>query len=460
MRTERFKDLFEFAPKSKVKAGEGLDKGRFPFYTSSQTLSKRIDAEQYFDEALVLGTGGSASLHYVNEPFSTSTDCIVAINRKNDVKTRFIYYYLLKNIHILERGFKGAGLRHISKSYIEEIEIQIPNLDIQEKIIAILDKANSLLENRDKAIAFYENLLFAVFLNMFGSKNPDFKHWEDIEIENLKKSEKGSIRTGPFGSSLRHDRFKEIGDVAVLGIDNAVDNVFKWQQKRYLSLDEFDEFKRYQVFPRDVIITIMGTVGRSAVIPDNIGLAINTKHLVALTLDEEKCNPYYLAYSIHSNPYIKYQLKARARGAVMDGFNLTLIKEIKLKNAPISLQNKFEKIYLRCSADVERLKVSKHKLRTLFSALSQLAFKGELEFNTAVDLEVLLENDYQFFKKNSNSKSINLLLARLDKDSLSENRFLEQEAYNKAKNFVFELLKEGKVKQIFDEKTKSVKLTV
>ena len=460
MRKEKFKDIFWFAPKSKVKAGEGLEKGRFPFYTSSQNLSKWIDTEQYFDEALVFGTGGSASIHYVDEPFSTSTDCIVTINRKDDIKTKFVFYYLLNNIHILERGFKGAGLKHISKSYIEHLEIPMPNLDIQEKIIAVLDKSNALIEKRGKTISLFEDLLLATFMEMFGSKNPDFKHWQNVEIGSFKKNERGSMRTGPFGSSLKHDRFKEEGEVAVLGIDNAVDNVFKWKQKRYLSISEFEEFKRYQVFPRDIIITIMGTVGRSAVIPENIGLAINTKHLAALTLDEKKCNSYYLAYSIHSNPYIKYQLKARARGAVMDGFNLTLIKELKLKNAPINLQNKFEKIYLRCSADIVKLKVAKNKLEILFDALSQLAFKGELEFNTAVDLEVLLENDYKFFKENSNTKSIQLLLERLNKDELNKNKFYEQEIYDKAKGFVIELLKAGKVKQVFDEKTKRVKLTV
>ncbi len=236
MRKEKFSDIFSFAPNSKVKAGEGLEKGLFPFYTSSQNLSKWIDKKQYFEEALVFGTGGSASIHYVNEPFSTSTDCIVTINRRDEIKTKFVFYYLLSNIHILERGFKGAGLRHISKSYIQRLEIPVPNLEIQEKIIAVLDKSKLLLEKRKTTISLYEDLLFSTFLEMFGNKNPEFKYWKDVEIGSFKKSEKGSMRTGPFGSSLKHERFKQEGEVAVLGIDNAVDNIFKWKQKRYLTI--------------------------------------------------------------------------------------------------------------------------------------------------------------------------------------------------------------------------------
>src|SRR5690606_5535942 len=122
---KKFKDIFLFAPKSKIRAGEGLDKGRFPFYTSSQVQNKWIDKEQYFDEALIFGTGGSASIHYENQPFSTSTDCFVTISNDESVNTKYLYYYLSNNIQILDRGFKGAGLKHISKKYIEEIVIDI-----------------------------------------------------------------------------------------------------------------------------------------------------------------------------------------------------------------------------------------------------------------------------------------------------------------------------------------------
>ena len=97
---EKFKDIFAFAPKSKIKAGEGLEKGRFPFYTSSAIQNKWIDTEQHFDEALIFGTGGSANIHYESQPFSTSTDCFVTITTRKDVNTKYVYYFILVT-HIL-----------------------------------------------------------------------------------------------------------------------------------------------------------------------------------------------------------------------------------------------------------------------------------------------------------------------------------------------------------------------
>jgi type I restriction enzyme S subunit len=458
MNAKKFKDLYFFHPKSKVQAGEGMDEGEYPFYTSSSVLKKRIDKSGFNTQALVFGTGGSASIHYANGQFNVSTDCFVVSSKQEEVNIKYVYYYLSYNIHILERGFKGAGLKHISKGYIKDILINYPDFDTQNKIVAVLDKASGLVKKREETIAKYDELLRATFLEMFGIKNLDFKNWEEVTIETLLKNTKRSARTGPFGSSLKHERFREEGEIAVIGIDNAVDNVFAWKKKRFLPLEDFEEFKNYQLFPRDVVITIMGTVGRSAVIPEDIGLAINTKHLAALTLDEKKCNPFYLAFSIHSNPYLTQQLKGRSRGAIMEGFNLTLIKALKLKYPPITLQNKFETIYRKCLANTQKLNKAASLYSILSNAISQLAFKGELSFNTAVDLEVLLENDYDFFKTHSTIQSIQLLLERLDKNELNDKKIYEEEVYNKAKSFVFGLLQEGRIKQAFDAETKNLKL--
>src|SRR3989344_4245504 len=118
-------DIFNFQKKSNIKAGDNQKEGRYKFFTSSDIQSKFIDKAVFDGEYLIFSTGGSAGVHYCNEKFSTSTDCFV-VKVTNNLIAKYVYYYLFKNIHILDAGFKGAGLKHISKEYIKKIRIIFP----------------------------------------------------------------------------------------------------------------------------------------------------------------------------------------------------------------------------------------------------------------------------------------------------------------------------------------------
>lgn len=248
MKFIKFSQIFDFQQKSNIKAGDGLAESDFPFFTSSPVLSKYFNSFQFDSPSLVFGTGGSASVHTTEKPFSVSTDCLVAQmkpNIKQKFEIKFVYYYLSGNIWILEKGFKGAGLRHISKGYINNIDIPELSLKDQKKIVTILDEADALRRKRKQAINFLDEYLKSVFLEMFGDSNNN----ETVKLESLAKNSKGSMRSGPFGSDLRHSEFVDNG-IAVIGIDNAVKNKFEWSQRRYITAEKYQKLKRYTIFPR------------------------------------------------------------------------------------------------------------------------------------------------------------------------------------------------------------------
>lgn len=76
MRTS-LRELLIAQPKSKIKAGDGTESGEYRFFTSSPIQSKYYHSSTFTEPALIFGTGGNASVHYCEEPFSTSTDCVV-----------------------------------------------------------------------------------------------------------------------------------------------------------------------------------------------------------------------------------------------------------------------------------------------------------------------------------------------------------------------------------------------
>jgi len=130
-------EVCEFLPKSKRQASYGEKKGIYPFFTSSLNLKSYVDIVDYCEESLIIGTGGKANIKHCCK-FSCSTDNFV-IKINLNILAKYIYYYLFNNIDILQNGFNGVGLQHISKEYIKSIKIPIPSLEKQEEIVKYLD---------------------------------------------------------------------------------------------------------------------------------------------------------------------------------------------------------------------------------------------------------------------------------------------------------------------------------
>ena len=148
--TKNINDICKFLKKSKRKASFGKDEGEYNFYTSSSKVQK-CDVNDYNEECIIIGTGGNANIK-LGKNFSCSSDNFILNSKKETVTTMFIYYYLYNNIHIIENGFKGSTIKHVSKSYLEKIEIPIPSLEKQKKIVEQCDYNTMMIENMKKII--------------------------------------------------------------------------------------------------------------------------------------------------------------------------------------------------------------------------------------------------------------------------------------------------------------------
>ncbi len=366
---EYIDDQFGVVIKQAIRQIKEVDKG-YTFFQNKDILFAKItpcmeNGKCAIAKNLINGTGfGSTEFH--------------VIRTKIDAIPEWVYYYLRQasTRKMAEMCMTGsAGQKRVPSSFLEEILIPLPSLTEQKHIATILEKADRLRRLRRYALELSGTYLQAVFLEMF-CQNAD-KDWPEASIESLAKQKKNAIRTGPFGSQLLHSEFVNKG-IAVLGIDNAVQNRFSWGVRRFISEEKYQQLKRYTVFPGDVIITIMGTPGRCAVLPDNFPIAINTKHLCCITLDKEQCLPEYLKFCFLMHPSVLRQLDVSERGAVMPGLNMDIIKDLIVPYPPIPLQENFVSIVRKFehleAQQQEALRQAEH----LFQTLLQRAFQGEL----------------------------------------------------------------------------------
>lgn len=158
----RLGEILENIGKGKRPASFKNKDGSVDFYTSSLEIYKCFSYD--FDmEALIVGDGGNASIHYANGKFSSSDHTYVFTNTSDQAILRYVYLVVRNNLDILELGLKGIGLKNIGKKFIEnEIKIPLPPLEIQKQIVKECDEVESYTRNIDNLIKAYEDLIKAV----------------------------------------------------------------------------------------------------------------------------------------------------------------------------------------------------------------------------------------------------------------------------------------------------------
>jgi type I restriction enzyme S subunit len=108
----------------------------------------------------------------------------------------YLAYYLSSIKETLLNLAGGSIYREISKSTLKEIEIPLPPLPVQERIVQILQKAYEIRRKRREALELADNTLLALFLDMFGDPVANPKGWPRVQLGELIGDWQNGFATG------------------------------------------------------------------------------------------------------------------------------------------------------------------------------------------------------------------------------------------------------------------------
>ena len=167
--------------------------------------------------------------------------------------------------------------------------------------------------------------------------------WPIVRLEQLLASGKGALKIGPFGSQLKKTDLSDTG-VHVVGIENVLTGLFDGLGTRYISSEKFSELKSFEILPGDVLVTTMGTIGETRVVPDNIGTSIMDSHLLRLRVANSLCRIQYLCWVLRGSSSTKQALHGKAHGAIMKGLNSSIVRSLPVPLPPPSEQARIVEI--------------------------------------------------------------------------------------------------------------------
>lgn len=167
------------------------------------------------------------------------------------------------------------------------------------------------------------------------------KVWSIKELAELLAPVDPAMRSGPFGSALLKQELVEVGH-PLLGIDNVHTEQFVSDYTRFVTPKKFVQLARYAVRPADLMITIMGTVGRCCLVPDAIGPALSSKHTWTITLDQDAYSPYLAMLQVNYSPWVLSHFARDQQGGTMAAIRSDTLRSTLLPSPPREEQRLFE----------------------------------------------------------------------------------------------------------------------
>jgi type I restriction enzyme S subunit len=286
---------------------------------------------------------------------------------------------LWEELRLISRGM-GARRDSVHPERFLSIKIPLPPLPEQRRIVAKIEALATKIEKarclRHKAADEAE----AVFAAQVSALFQHDDCWR--KVEDAIAPHKGAVRSGPFGSQLLHEEFTNSGVVAI-GTRDVQTNRFKLQGGWFVSEEKFEGLRRYQVFPGDVLCTIVGaSIGRFCVVPENIPLAFTTKHIQALTLHREKVDPWFVSYMLNFHRRCRDSLFAKVEGSAQPSLNAAKVLGTALPLPSLKEQRRIVAYLDGLQAQLDTLKElqtqTAAELDALLPAILDRAFKGGL----------------------------------------------------------------------------------
>ena len=297
-----------------------------------------------------------------------TNEAIMAFNLKEgyDLLPDYIYYYL--------RGYKWSGTNKavmgltLNKATISENIIAIPPLSVQSKIVLELDGINGILEKKREQIKELDALAQSIFYDMFGDPIQNEKGWE---VKRL-----GDVCSIIGGYAFKSELFKENG-IPVLRIGNI--NTGQLRITPIVYYKEDSNLEKYLVYPRDLVMSLTGTVGKDDY--GNVCILDNTFSKYYLNQRNAKFTLSecilvdYLKYFLQ-NKEIKSQLVGVNRGVRQGTIANRDIERLPIPLPPLPLQQAFAAKIEAIEKQKELVKRSIAETETLLASRIQHYFEA------------------------------------------------------------------------------------
>lgn len=263
--------------------------------------------------------------------------------------------------------FSNGGLQiNLGKSDLLSYKINIPSLAIQKAIAEKLDKADALRKKDQELLKQYDDLVQAIFIDMFGDPVQNEKGWEvvtgDYCCENIS-----------VGVVIKPASYYVDKGILALRSLNVKQNYFDLSNIVFFSEEAHNTvLAKSKLKTNDVVVIRTGLTGTASIITEELN-GCNCIDLIILRLNFNLINSHFITYFLNSDSG-KMLTIGKQVGGIQKHFNVGAMKGLQLPLPPISLQNQFAEKIKNIEAQKALVKQQAEESENLFQALLQESF--------------------------------------------------------------------------------------
>lgn len=264
--------------------------------------------------------------------FSNFTGTLRIKNPK-ELNSRYLYrclvaHYLRGETRKLQS--KTTGLHNLDMKGYLKLPIPVPPLDEQQRIVAELDLLTEVIDKRRMQLKELDTLAQSIFYDMFGDPIENEKGWG---VKRL--GEACDVRDGTHDSP----KYVENGYPLVTS-KNVVEGTISFQDVNYICQEDYDAIsKRSRVDDGDIIMPMIGTIGKPVVVKKDREFAIKNVALIKFLPETSVLNVFVLAL-MSSSAFNTYML-SKNKGGTQKFIALGDIRKLMIPIPPLTLQQEF-----------------------------------------------------------------------------------------------------------------------
>lgn len=336
--------------------------------------NKNIKNEQMIkngDIVIAMSSGsknlvGKAAQAKQNLNFAFGAFCSVV--RPKNINSDFLGFYFLTDYYRnkISELSTGININNLRKDYIENLDIMVP-LDPkeQEKIVQVLDTMSDIIRLREECISHAQDLIPALFQEMFDNPQTNKKNWQICCLKDLAKIDRQNISPEELKTKqytyigLEHIE-KETGRILV---DSNSQQDIDLKSNKFFFTSNHVLYGKLRPYLNKVALPNFDGVCSTDIFP-----------LLPL---EGISNKYFLKV-LMSTSYFVNMANSQSSGANLPRIGTTALENIKVFKPDYILQEQFAQKVIEIESYIKEQQEELENARLMFQSLLHHAFTGEL----------------------------------------------------------------------------------